>query len=137
MGLFPNRKATLENERKRRMLSGGVKKLLLEYKKVRRVWWVVPPRTDGHAGTCVQKSAAPLCAGASGLPPSSSPAYHSPEEPAVAPQTPAGGGPALQLPYGLLPSDPGRWNIQDVYQFISSLPGGSGLARARLLAPAS
>lgn len=29
------------------------------------------------------------------------------------------------LPHGFLPSDPGLWNIEDVYEFISSLPGGS------------
>lgn len=28
------------------------------------------------------------------------------------------------LPYSLLPSDPGQWNIEAVYEFISSLPGG-------------
>lgn len=28
------------------------------------------------------------------------------------------------LPHSFLPSDPGRWNIEDVYEFISSLPGG-------------
>lgn len=28
------------------------------------------------------------------------------------------------LPHGFLPSDPGQWNIEDVYEFISSLPGG-------------
>jgi len=32
------------------------------------------------------------------------------------------------LPHGFLPSDPGQWNIEDVYEFISSLPGGSCLA---------
>uniref|UniRef100_A0A3Q4BE95 SAM domain-containing protein n=1 Tax=Mola mola TaxID=94237 RepID=A0A3Q4BE95_MOLML len=32
------------------------------------------------------------------------------------------------LPYGLLPSDPGLWNIEDVYEFISSLPGGLEIA---------
>lgn len=33
------------------------------------------------------------------------------------------------LPYSFLPSDPGQWNIDDVYEFISSLPGGSCLNR--------
>lgn len=35
-------------------------------------------------------------------------------------------GPELPLlPYSFLPSDPGQWNIEDVYEFISSLPGES------------
>lgn len=36
VGLFPNRKTTLENERKQRILNGNIKNYLLEYKKVRR-----------------------------------------------------------------------------------------------------
>lgn len=40
-------------------------------------------------------------------------------------RTPAAQGPELPLfPCSLLPSDPGQWNIDDVYEFISSLPGG-------------
>lgn len=54
---------------------------------------------------------------------------HNPEDPiAAAPQMPVVQGPELQsLPYGFLPSDPGQWNIEDVYEFISALPGGSRL----------
>lgn len=37
VGLFPNRKTTLENQRKQRILNGNIKSYLLEYKKVRRV----------------------------------------------------------------------------------------------------
>lgn len=36
------------------------------------------------------------------------------------PSPPPQGSPC---PYGLVPGDPGQWGIQDVYQFISSLPG--------------
>lgn len=32
--------------------------------------------------------------------------------------------PALNQPF--LPSDPARWNVEDVYEFICSLPGGCG-----------
>lgn len=30
------------------------------------------------------------------------------------------------LPHSFLSSDPGRWDIEDVHEFISSLPGGRG-----------
>lgn len=46
----------------------------------------------------------------------------------AAPQMPVVQGHELQaLPYSFLPSDPGQWNIEDVYEFISALPGGSKL----------
>lgn len=28
-----------------------------------------------------------------------------------------------ELPHAFLPSDPGQWNMEDVYEFISALPG--------------
>lgn len=93
--------------------------------------------SDGHAGACVQKPAAPLAASASRHlaltkpSKSSQSAYQKPEEEAAAaaaPQTPVAPGPGLHaLPCGFLPSEPGRWNIEDVYDFISSLPGGYSL----------
>lgn len=55
--------------------------------------------------------------------------YQKPEDPITAtPQIPIPQGTELHvLPYGFLPSDPGQWNIEEVYDFISSLPGGSRL----------
>ncbi|KAM4570963.1 polyhomeotic-like protein 2 isoform 2-T4 [Fundulus diaphanus] len=71
MGLFPNRKTSLQNLKKR-TLNGSYKNTSLESKNK------VP---------AVQASNPPL------------------------------------LPDSFLPSDPGQWNIQEVYEFISSLPG--------------
>uniref|UniRef100_A0A8D3AGY7 Polyhomeotic-like protein 2 n=1 Tax=Scophthalmus maximus TaxID=52904 RepID=A0A8D3AGY7_SCOMX len=107
MGLFPNRKTTLENMRKQRALFQPV-------------------------SLCVQKPAAALSTGRSVHPArgessqcSDASGYKKSPPPRSAPQR----GPAVRdselplLPHSFLPSDPGLWNIQDVYEFISSLPG--------------
>lgn len=83
----------------------------------------------------MQKSTAPLSSATRHLAPTESSSdltgYQKPEDPVTAsPQMPAAPGPDLHmLPYSFLPSDPGQWNIEDVYEFISSLPGRSRAIR--------
>ncbi|XP_044068770.1 polyhomeotic-like protein 2 [Siniperca chuatsi] len=115
MGLFPNRKTTLENMKKQRALNGNHKNCSLEPKKK-----AAPP---------VQKPAAALSAGHSLHPAqgessqcSDLSGYRRPPSP----QSPAVRG--SELPPSFLPGDPGQWNIEDVYEFISSLPGCQEIA---------
>ncbi|XP_070695096.1 polyhomeotic-like protein 2 [Pempheris klunzingeri] len=119
MGLFPNRKTTLENMKKQRALNGNHKHCSLEPKK--------------KTAPSVQKPApAALSSGHSVYPAqgessqcSDLSAYKRPPSPLSASQR----VPVVQeselplLPYSFLPSDPGQWNIEAVYEFISSLPG--------------
>ncbi|KAG8002946.1 Polyhomeotic-like protein 2 [Nibea albiflora] len=53
--------------------------------------------------------------------------YKTPMPPlSASPRVPSVQGSELPLlPYSFLPSDPGQWNIEDVYEFISSLPWGA------------
>lgn len=113
MGLFPNRKTTLENMKKQRALNGNAKNSSLESKK--------------KTAPTVQKAAAALSTGHSVHPAqgessqcSDLSGYKRPPSPPSALQR---GSELPLLPHSFLPSDPGRWNIDDVYEFISSLPG--------------
>ncbi|XP_029013209.1 polyhomeotic-like protein 2 [Betta splendens] len=114
MGLFPNRKTTLENMKKQRALNGSHKASSLESKKktapsVQKPATAAPP--TGHSAHPVQGESS-QCSDLSG-------------HREVRSRSPAAqqGTELPLLPHGFLPSDPGRWNIQDVYEFISSLQG--------------
>ncbi|KAF0036515.1 hypothetical protein F2P81_011827 [Scophthalmus maximus] len=134
MGLFPNRKTTLENMRKQRALNADHTDSSSESK---RKWPmseadIITVRLFQPVSLCVQKPAAALSTGRSVHPArgessqcSDASGYQKSPPPRSAPQR----GPAVRdselplLPHSFLPSDPGLWNIQDVYEFISSLPG--------------
>ncbi|KAM6924630.1 polyhomeotic-like protein 2 [Xenentodon cancila] len=112
MGLFPNRKTTLENMKKQRALNGSHKNASLEPKKKPAPSVQKPPAAaqpphpaQGESSQCSDLSA-----------------YKRPPSPlALAPRVPSVQG--SELLHAFLPSDPGQWNIDDVYEFISSLPG--------------
>lgn len=116
MGLFPNRKTTLENMKKQRALNGNHKNCSLESKKktapsVQKP--VAAALSTGHSVHTAHGESSP-CSDLSG--------YKRPLPPLLTTQrVPAVRG--SELPYKILPSDPGQWNIDDVYEFISSLPG--------------
>nr|XP_046253981.1 polyhomeotic-like protein 2 [Scatophagus argus] len=118
MGLFPNRKTTLENMKKQKALNGNHKNSLESKKKATAS--VQKPAasalSSGHSVHPAQGESS-QCSDLSG--------YKRPLSPLLAnQQMPAARGSELSLlPYSFLPSDPGRWNIEDVYEFISSLPG--------------
>lgn len=119
MGLFPNRKTTLENIKKQRALHGNHRHGGSESKKKTQT---APPvqkpaaLSTGHSVHPAQGESS-QCSDLSG--------YKRPPSPLSAGQlVPTGRGPELPpLPHSFLPSDPGRWNIEEVYEFISSLPG--------------
>lgn len=102
MGLFPNRKTTLENMKKQRALNGNQKTCSLESKKKKPA----APAAALSTGRSVHpaQGESSQCSDLSG--------YKRPPSPVSATQ-----------PHSFLPSDPGQWNIEDVYEFISSLPG--------------
>uniref|UniRef100_A0A3Q3X5L1 Polyhomeotic homolog 2b (Drosophila) n=1 Tax=Mola mola TaxID=94237 RepID=A0A3Q3X5L1_MOLML len=111
VGLFPNRKTTLENAKKQKALIGNLKNCTSVQKPAATLSTAHP--AQGESSQCSDLSGykrplSPLSASRRMT------AVHSPELPL--------------LPYGLLPSDPGLWNIEDVYEFISSLPGGLEIA---------
>lgn len=145
MGLFPNRKTTLENMKKQRALNGlesrkkvtssvFVACLSALFPPQRPILTSPPPPLFSQAAPSVQKPAAAAqspghsahpvqgessqCSELSGHKRAQSPL--SATQPVSAVQDPE----LPLLPHGFLPSDPGRWNIEDVYEFISALPGG-------------
>ncbi|XP_058500165.1 polyhomeotic-like protein 2 isoform X1 [Solea solea] len=120
MGLFPNRKSTLENMKKQRVMNGNHRNSNLDTKKA------------FNFDLCVQKPAAPapaaLSTGHSVHPAqgessqcSDLPSFVNTPTTQRLPSVPDSELPLL--PHTFLPSDPGQWNITDVYEFISSLPG--------------
>ncbi|KAK5863065.1 hypothetical protein PBY51_000123 [Eleginops maclovinus] len=100
VGLFPNRKATLEIMKKQRALNGNLKLCSLESKKKKPAAGASPSTgqslhpAQGQSSQC-----------------SDLPGYKRPPSP-----------PSATQPLCFLPSDPGQWNIDEVYEFISSLP---------------
>ncbi|KAM3872229.1 polyhomeotic-like protein 2 [Diretmus argenteus] len=102
MGFFLNRKTTMENMKKQRALNGNHKNSSLEYKKKPAAGSL----SSGHSvhpghGESSQCSDLPSYKGS---------------------PSPAGRGSELPLlPHSFLPSDPGNWNVEDVYEFICSL----------------
>ncbi|KAM4737807.1 polyhomeotic-like protein 2 isoform 1-T2 [Anableps anableps] len=108
MGLFPNRRTSLENLKKR-TLNGNYKNSSLESKKK-------SAPSAGHTVHPAQGESS-QCSDLSGY-------NRVPSPPPAAPRVPAVQATDLPLlPHSFVPSDPGQWNIQDVYEFISSLPG--------------
>ncbi|XP_026187966.1 polyhomeotic-like protein 2 isoform X2 [Mastacembelus armatus] len=119
MGLFPNRKTTLENMKKQKALNGNQKNSNLESKKKTAPSVQKPAAaalSTGHSVHPVQGESS-QCSDLSG--------YKRP----LSPLSPTQRVPAVRdselplLPHCFPPSDPSQWNIQDVYEFISSLPG--------------
>ncbi|XP_016518046.1 polyhomeotic-like protein 2 isoform X1 [Poecilia formosa] len=109
MGLFPNRRTSLENL-KRRTLNGNYKNSSLESKKK-----IAP--SAGHTVHPAHGESS-QCSDLSGYKRVPSPPL------STAPRVPAVQNLDLQPhPHSFEHSDPGQWNIQDVYGFISSLPG--------------
>ncbi|XP_061591583.1 polyhomeotic-like protein 2 isoform X2 [Cololabis saira] len=106
MGLFPNRKTTLDGMKKQRVLNGGHRSISLELKKKKPPAAAQSPHpAQGESSQCSDLSA---------------------YKRALSPLSLAQRVPDLQdfeLQHAFLPSDPGLWNIEDVYEFISSLPG--------------
>ncbi|XP_020486020.1 polyhomeotic-like protein 2 [Labrus bergylta] len=126
MGLFPNRQSMLENMKKPRMLNGNHKICSLDSKKktalsVQKPSPPPPPPpaaalSPGHLVHPAQGESS-LCSDLSGYKRPLSPPSPTQRVPAVQ------GSDLPSLPHSFLPSDPGQWNIEDVYEFISSLPG--------------
>uniref|UniRef100_A0A3B3UP44 Polyhomeotic homolog 2a (Drosophila) n=1 Tax=Poecilia latipinna TaxID=48699 RepID=A0A3B3UP44_9TELE len=109
MGLFPNRRTSLENL-KRRTLNGNYKNSSLESKKK-----IAP--SAGHTVHPAHGESS-QCSDLSGYKRVPSPPL------STTPRVPAVQNLDLQPhPHSFVHSDPGQWNIQDVYGFISSLPG--------------
>lgn len=150
MGLFLNRKASPENMKKQRgALNGNLKNCSLDSKKKVRhhssldlsyllqevegsclVFFQIVPSVQkppppppsaalspGHSLHPAQGESS-QCSDLSGYKRPLSPLSPSQRVPAVR------GSDLPLLPHSFLPSDPGQWNIEDVYEFISSLPGG-------------
>ncbi|XP_053174328.1 polyhomeotic-like protein 2 [Scomber japonicus] len=110
MGLFPNRKTTLENMKKQRALNRNHKNSHLESKR----------KTPAAVALFSGHSVHPAQGGSSQCSDLSS--YKRPPSPLLAVQrVPVVHG--SELPDSFLPSDPGQWNVEDVYVFICSLPG--------------
>ncbi|XP_034447392.1 polyhomeotic-like protein 2 [Hippoglossus hippoglossus] len=113
VGLFPNRKTTLENMKKQREQNGQHKISSLESKKKK------PAAAALSTGHSVQPAPgeSSQCSDLScykKTPPPLSTTQRVPE---------VQGSELPLLPHSFLPSDPGQWNIEDVYEFISSRPG--------------
>ncbi|CAK6968729.1 polyhomeotic-like protein 2 [Scomber scombrus] len=110
MGLFPNRKTTLENMKKQRALNRNHKNSHLESKR----------KTPAAVALFSGHSVHPAQGGSSQC--SDLSICKRPTSPLLAGQrVPVVHG--SELPHSFLPSDPGQWNVEDVYVFICSLPG--------------
>ncbi|KAF7643055.1 hypothetical protein LDENG_00245950 [Lucifuga dentata] len=114
MGLFPNRKTTLENLKKQRALNH--KNSSLESKKKTTPSVQRSAALSAHTLHPAQGESS-QCSDLS--------SYKGPQSPmSPAQRIPAVGGADFPiLPHSFLPSNPGQWNIEDVYEFICSLPG--------------
>ncbi|XP_071370269.1 polyhomeotic-like protein 2 [Centroberyx affinis] len=119
MGLFPNRRTTMENMKKQRALNGHHKNSSLESKKKTPASVQKPAAGNLSSGHSVHpgQGESSQCSDLS--------SYKGPPSPLSAAQRlPAGRDSELPLlPHSFLPSDPGKWNVEDVYEFICSLPG--------------
>ncbi|XP_042348229.1 polyhomeotic-like protein 2 [Plectropomus leopardus] len=109
MGLFPNRKTTLENMKKQRALNENHKNCSLESKK----------KKPSASAAAAAAAAASLSTGQSLHPAQGESSQCSDLSGYKRPPSP----PSAMQPHTFLPSDPGQWKIEDVYEFISSLPG--------------
>ncbi|XP_073325524.1 polyhomeotic-like protein 2 isoform X2 [Pagrus major] len=113
MGLFPNRKTSLENVKKQRALNGNHKNYSLDSKKKKPAATALSPSHSVHPA----QGESSQCSDLSGYKRTPPPLLTTQRVPVVQ------GSELPLLPYSFLPSDPGQWNIEDVYEFISSLPG--------------
>ncbi|XP_059190122.1 polyhomeotic-like protein 2 [Centropristis striata] len=100
MGLFPNRKTTLENMKKQRAVNGNHKNCSLDSRKKKSATAALSTGHSVHPAHGESSQCSDLSVYKGALSPLS----------------------ATQ-PHSFLPSDPGQWNIEDVYEFISLLPG--------------
>ncbi|XP_071783455.2 polyhomeotic-like protein 2 [Centroberyx gerrardi] len=119
MGLFPNRRTAMENMKKQRALNGHHKSSSLESKKKTPASVQKPAAGNLSSGHSVHpgQGESSQCSDLS--------SNKGPPSPLLAAQrSPAGRDSELiLLPHSFLPSDPGNWNVEDVYEFICSLPG--------------
>lgn len=97
--LFVNRKATIENLKKQRALDG----LQKSSKKAAPVSCHSPQPAQGESSQCAD------------LPYPGAMSPHA--SPHMSPTQ------RLHSGFSLLPTDPGQWNVEQVYHFICSLPG--------------
>lgn len=107
MGLFPNRKTTLENIKKQRALNGTNRSSPVEPKKKMSPSVQKLPVPSVHPAQAQSSQ----CSELSGY--KAAPSPLSPPQPL----------PAVRGSDATLPGDPGKWNVEDVYEFICSLPG--------------
>nr|XP_057906621.1 polyhomeotic-like protein 2 [Doryrhamphus excisus]XP_057906622.1 polyhomeotic-like protein 2 [Doryrhamphus excisus]XP_057906623.1 polyhomeotic-like protein 2 [Doryrhamphus excisus] len=113
MGLFPNRKSTLEDMKKQRTLTENHKNYNMESKN--------------KTSSCVQKSAGHMTHPAQGESSQCSDLTSYNQAPSLVSDNQW--GPQVQdsedhtTLFNFLSSNPGEWNVDDVYVFICSLPG--------------
>ncbi|KAL1021340.1 hypothetical protein UPYG_G00011980 [Umbra pygmaea] len=135
MGLFPNRQTTLENLKKQRTSTGNnqsseTKRQPLTTAQKRggglRMLNKLTHLGHGESSQCSDMSSyegppsPPLSAASSGAARS---------QVARGPEHTEGSGPEVaHISQHFLPSNPTRWNVDDVYEFICSLPGGLEIA---------
>ncbi|XP_028309913.1 polyhomeotic-like protein 2 [Gouania willdenowi] len=116
MGLFPNRKTTLENLKKQKALNGSHRNNSLEMKKKTTPSVQRPASATAATALSIGHSVHPSPGESSQC--SDLAGYNKPTSPRMS----AVRGPEVAL-HSFLHSDPGQWNIDEVYEFISSLPG--------------
>ncbi|XP_013990729.1 polyhomeotic-like protein 2 [Salmo salar] len=128
MGLFPNRQTTMEKLKKQRMSAGNQQNSSSETKKR-------TPTTGQQTGGGSMTSSHPSHGESSQCSDMSS--YEGPPSPPLSaassgahrpqlgrgPEHVDGCGQNLPLTQHFLPSDPAKWNVEDVFEFICSLPG--------------
>ncbi|CAL8369160.1 unnamed protein product [Lota lota] len=132
VGLYPNRRSTLETLNKSQRQNGEHKSLESQNKTA--VFERKPTPGVFSSSRFVRRASPGSEFGRCSVDPFDGPAL--PESPAGAgagpvPSTPRplkewGGGDGYDLPafpLALLPRDPGTWDVENVYRFISSLPG--------------
>lgn len=130
VGLFPNRKTTMEKLKKQRASNGNNQNSSLESKKqVRKATAAKQPAGGSLSSSHAGQGESSHCSDMS--------SYEGPPSPlsaasSVAVRAQTGRVPersencGRELPllsHHFLPSDPGKWNVEDVYEFICSLPG--------------
>nr|XP_019944540.1 PREDICTED: polyhomeotic-like protein 2 [Paralichthys olivaceus] len=113
VGLFPNRKTTLENMKKQRAQNGQHNNSSLESQKKKPA---AAALSTGHSVHPAPGESS-QCSDLSGYKKTPPPLSATQRVPAVQ------GSELPLLPHSFLPSDPGQWNIEEVYEFISTLPG--------------
>ncbi|KAK0142744.1 Polyhomeotic-like protein 2 [Merluccius polli] len=126
VGLYPNRRSTLENLNKIQRQNGEQK--ISELKKKTSVFERKPTPGGFSSPRFVRRASQGSDFGRRSVDPFDGPESPAGAGPAASPQRLKEwrGGDGYDLPVflpGLLPRDPGTWDVENVYRFISSLPG--------------